>query len=652
MGAAASVAPIYFTAFEIGAVLICLTCAVYLSLCRRFDKLQSKLFFVIVLDIAIAAASDVAAEFARSYASADPNVGLYVQIAAYIYFVSHTMLAPLFFLYVRVVCRETSGLTSLRANLIGVPFYVVELIALTNPITHWMYSYDSNLALVRGWGVYLTYAVGFLYLAFGLAQLFRRWRALTPERRRALMYFFFMVVFGVIVQMLVPGMRIELFAESLALLGLMMFVENEEDFIDFEMGVYNRHALEMELSMLEKSTRSYPVIALRVTNVESYAHVGGSTLSPHHISVEIAEYLKTVMPWYCIYRTSASRFVMLNSRKSFEEMRECADTIARRFDQGWKFRDINLDLHVVVALARIPEDLPTASDVFYLTDTPVPPQTDSGVLTGEDLGYLMRRAEVERAVQRGFDEGTYETYYQPIFDKDGKVVSAEALMRLHDSVLGDVPPYEFIEVAERMGKVEEIGAVALRDVCMLLKTGVPQRFGVCRISVNLSVIQCMQNDFANQVVEQIEKSGVDPGLVTFEITESVAAGDYGFLERLMSGLREREHRFAMDDYGTGYSNMHALVALDFDVIKIDKSVLWDAEKNEMGMIILQNAVLMMRDIGCEVLVEGVETEEQVKILHALGVDFYQGFFYAKPMPRDEFLAFLENHAEQASAHDR
>ena len=120
----------------------------------------------------------------------------------------------------------------------------------------------------------------------------------------------------------------------------------------------------------------------------------------------------------------------------------------------------------------------------------------------------------------------------------------------------------------------------------------------------------------------------------------------------MSSLRERDHRFAMDDYGTGYSNMHALVALDFDVIKIDKSVLWDAEKNEMGKVILQNAVLMMRDIGCEVLVEGVETEEQVKILHALGVDFYQGFFYAKPMPRDEFLAFLESHAEQAPAHDR
>ena len=112
MGAAASVAPIYFTAFEIGAVLIHLTSAVYPSLSRRFDQLQRKLTFVRVRAMAIAAASDVAAEFARSYASADPNVGLYVQIAAYIYFVSHTMLAPLFFLYVRVVCRETSGLTS------------------------------------------------------------------------------------------------------------------------------------------------------------------------------------------------------------------------------------------------------------------------------------------------------------------------------------------------------------------------------------------------------------------------------------------------------------------------------------------------------------------------------------------------------------
>ena len=187
-------------------------------------------------------------------------------------------------------------------------------------------------------------------------------------------------------------------------------------------------------------------------------------------------------------------------------------------------------------------------------------------------------------------------------------------MRLHDSELGEVSPFEFIPAAERMGLVDEIGEFALRQVCEFFASGIPQRLGIAHISVNLSFLQCMQADFSSRAGEIIGSYNIDPNLVTFEITESVAAGNYEFLGKVMSQLKEGGHRFAMDDYGTGYSNMHSLVALNFDVVKIDKSVLWDAEKSDLGLVILQDGVNLMRDIGCEVLVEGVETEHQVNLL--------------------------------------
>lgn len=627
--------------FDIAAIFLCLTCLVYMSVKHRTDKLQSKLFIVAVVDLAITAASNVAAQLIRTYAVASATSLLAVNVAGYIYFVTHTALAPLFVLYVLAVSRATMRKDWKRNHLIGALFYAAELLALTNPLTHWAYSYNADLSFARHWGVYVFFAVGAAYFIMGIVQLIRSWRALTPAKRNGLTYFFAMALTGLVIQLVAQQLRVELFAEALAALGILMFVENEEEIIDSESGVYNRRALKMDLGMYSKTGCPYYTIAVRVTNADAFTRIGGSTLATQHLTHALVDFFQTLVPWYRVYRTSPARFVIVDSQLAREEALELAQKIADRFKGTWKYRDVDIDLHAVVALACVPEDLPTPDDVFYLVDTPVPPVVGKDVLQGSDLDYLMRRAEVERAVRRGFDEGGYEVYYQPVYDAQGKACAAEALMRLHDSVLGEVSPFEFIEIAERMGFIEEIGEFALREVCAFLASGTPKRLGVNHISVNLSVIQCMTAGFAKHADEVVESYGIDPRQVSFEITESVAAGNYEFLDRVMGSLKHGGHRFAMDDYGTGYSNMHSLVALDFDVVKIDKSILWDAEKSDVGMVILRNGVSMLRGIGCEVLVEGVETEGQVRLLRSLGVDFYQGFHFAKPMPQAEFVAFLE-----------
>lgn len=630
-----------FAAFDIAAVFVCLICLVYMLLHRRWDKLQSKIFLAIILDVAVTAASNFVAAAIRAYAVGSAFAATGVQVAGYVYFATHTLLAPLFLMYVLAVSQAGLQHHNVRNALIGLPFYLAELMVLTNPLTGWVYSYGANLEMIRGWGMAVVYIVGIVYFVLGFAQLIRSWRALTLVKRRGLVFFFAVAGAGILIQLLNSHLTVELFAEALAVLGVILFVENEEDLIDSESGVYNRHALEIDLAMYAKTGRPFHIVAVRVTNADAFTHIGGSTYAAQFMGTTLADFFKTLMPWYRIYRANSSRFVLIDPQMSRDAAKKIAQTIADRFKASWEYHDVDVNLQAVVALACVPHDLPTPDDVFYLVDTPVSPMADKDVQEGDDLNYLMRRAEVERAVQRGLDEGNYEVYYQPIYDAEGKACAAEALMRLNDGVLGSVPPFEFIEVAERRGLIEEIGEFALREVCAFLSSGVPGKLGVEHISVNLSVIQCMHADFPTHVDEVVSTCGVDPHLVSFEITESVAAGDYGFLERVMSQLNETGHRFAMDDYGTGYSNMHSFIRLNFDVVKIDKSVLWDAEKSDMGMVILENSVNMLRNVGCSVLVEGVETAEQVEILRRLGVDYFQGFYFAKPMPKDEFVAHLQ-----------
>ena len=628
--------------FSFGAVLVCLTCLVYMVLHRRYEKTQSKLLLAVVIVLLVNTVSSMTAEVLKAYILVSEPAAVSVLVANYLYFISHTVLAPLICGYFFIVCGQSVQRSPLANALSIVPFAVTELLVLINPITHWVYYYDQNMVFTRNWAMYVLYAVAAFYILYGVVTLLRSWRALTAVKRKAIAYCFIMVFFGVVVQLVEPSVRLELFAESVAILGVMLFVESEDDMIDSETGVYNRMALKMDLNTYVSLGKPFYAIAVRVSNADAVNHLGRAIFTANDLANMLAGYFKSIAPWYRVYRAAPTRFVLIDPNMDKAQATEMAEAIADRFNSTWKHGDMDFNLRAVVALACVPDDLPTSDDVFYLLDTPVPRVVDGPVLKDEGLNYLMRRAEVERAVQRGFEEGSYEVYYQPVVQADGTVCSAEALMRLHDSVLGDISPTEFIEVAERLTMIEGIGDIALRQVCAFLQSGKPQQLGVENIHVNLSVVECMQDNFVERVRGTVGEYGVDPGVVGFEITESAAAGDYDFLDHVMSELKGDGHRFAMDDFGTGYSNMHSFLSLDFDVVKIDKSVLWDAELNKTGEALLKTSVGLLNDAGYKVLVEGVETALQLEMLRQLNIDYYQGFYYAEPMPQSDFLAYLEH----------
>lgn len=627
--------------FSFGAILICLTSLMYMVLRGRFEKSQSKLMLFIVVVILLNAICSMTAEVLRFYAAESQAAEVSVRVANYLYFIGHTALAPMICVYFLTVCGRSAKRHFAVYVLTSLPFFVTELIVAINPLTNWVYSYTPDMVFTRNWAMYALYIVAAYYILFGMVTLMRTWRALTAVKRRALAYFFIMVCFGVAVQLIEPSTRLELFAESLGVLGVIIFVESEEDLIDSESGVYNRNALKTNLDTIMNARYPTYLIAVRVTNADAFTRIAGSGQSRQHMVSIVADHIKTIVPWYRVYRTAPAQYALFDPTLDEQGAIEIAHKISERFEHSWDFMGAAIVLHAVVSIALIPDDLATSDDVFYFIDTPLPASNDKKLLGRDDLGYLMRRAEVERAVQRGLDESHYEVYYQPIINANGAVSGAEALMRLHDPVLGDIPPYEFIEVAERIDLIEDIGSFALREVCAFMASGVPQRLGIGRISVNLSVVQCMKAELPTQIRGIVKEFGVNPQVISFEITESVAAGNYEFLNRTMSQIRGDGHRFAMDDYGTGYSNMHSLLTLDFDTVKIDKGVLWDAEKTNMGLAILQHSVTLLRSIGRHVLVEGVETESQFELLQQLGVDYYQGFRFAKPMPKDEFVAYVE-----------
>lgn len=630
----------YFAAF-----LISFTCILYTFLQRRTDKPQNRLYITMLIIVTFNAISGMMLVVTEPFLATSMSARIVTGIADYTYFLFHAALCPAFFLYVSCVCGAAEKYGKRETLLYGSVFYVTEILVLLNPFFHWVYYYDgADHVFTRNWGENIIYIAAGLYFIFAMSRLLFSWKAVNTKRRFALIYFLIIVVAGVILQFIDMNIKGELFAEALSLMGVMLAVEAEDDLVDVNTGFYNRKALKMDANSYIVNKTRFEIICVKVTNADVIHKITGSA-NVDILAQVLSEYLKTIVPRYYIYQTNPETFVLTLMENNLEDGEQIANRISERFDKPWDCGMVDVMLNAVVMEVKVPEELTNTMDLFYMVDSVVPDGHTKKVLTGEDLDYILRRGEIENAIARGFDENGFEVYYQPTYHLDGlKLHGAEALIRLNDSIMGRLFPDEFIPVAEQVGMIDAIDEFVLKQVCDFLESGIPKKYGMECINVNLSVIQCLQPGFVDRICKIVDGYDIEKSWINFEITESVAASDYEILSGVVKDLKSHGFRFAMDDYGTGYSNMQSIFAIDFDVVKIDKSILWGAEETELGRIILGNSVRMIDQMHRQILVEGVETREQVEMLTELCVDYLQGYYFSKPIPKKEFIEFIQKKA--------
>ena len=632
-------------AFFVSSFLISLTCLLYSLIQGRQDKLHKKLYLWMLGVLLLNAVTETVATFVTPFRLESELAFFTMTACNYLYFLAHTMLLLLLGYYVLAVTGELHRFTTPQYILFPLPVVVIETLFTTNPFHFWCYGYDEvTRAYERGTGVTLLYFVSAGYLIFCAITFFRSWRAITPKRRYALAYFIGITVVGMLLQAFIMALRVELFADSLACLGLMLTVEDERDLIDNDTGVYNRRALRIDWDTLAASRQSFHVLCIKIENPGIIRRTTGLS-EPVVLADLLLDQLVRYLPRCLIYQTAPDTFVMTLLRQDHAAALTMANHISERFEKSWHCANAEIILKATVMLARVPEDIDSAEKLFDMADSALPHLHNVRLYGKDSLAYLLRRRAVENAIQRGLDQGGFEVYYQPTFFTDGlKIKGAEALLRLHDTVLGNIFPDEFIPIAEETGLIGQVDDFVLQSVCRFVASGTPRQLGIDSINVNLSVQQCVQPGFVEHIVALVNESGADRSQISFEITESVEASDYGILDSVIQQLKQQGFQVYMDDYGTGYSNVRALFAMGFDIIKIDKSILWGAEKSEMGHIILTNNVRMLKQMHLGVLVEGVETKEQIDLLTQLGVDYLQGFYFSRPVPEKELVALLQTTA--------
>ncbi len=270
--------------------------------------------------------------------------------------------------------------------------------------------------------------------------------------------------------------------------------------------------------------------------------------------------------------------------------------------------------------------------------------------SAEGLASAVRQLQDVESMMRGLEKSEFVLYYQPIVRLDNmKVAGVEALIRWNRPEYGFLPPAEFIPLAESSGAIVEIGRWVIEQACADM-----ERLGINRmnedaeskspfVSVNLSGRQFSDPELAEKVGEAIQVHGLGPGQLKIEVTETELAQNIQAANELLLQFKLLGVTVALDDFGVGQSSLEYLHQFPADTLKLDRSFVSAIHQDHTALTIVSTVSRLAKELGMDTVAEGVESQELADTLQGLGIDYGQGYCFARPMPIEDLEVFLEEH---------
>lgn len=348
-----------------------------------------------------------------------------------------------------------------------------------------------------------------------------------------------------------------------------------------------------------------------------------------------------------VARLGGDEFVLvLSGLQSQENMLPLVLKIQQTLSQPYFLSGHQLQVTPSIGISMYPKDSLSIHDLLRHADTAM-----YSVKTGGRNGYSFydttmdtltkERLQLESTIRNGLDQQKFFLEYQPqVRGDDAQIFGVEALVRLMGKE-GRIPPDTFIPVAEETGQILELGEWVLREACSQAKRWLDMGWKPVVMAVNISAVQLQRTDMVALVSSILEETGLPAHFLELEITERVIMGDSAELIDTLEALRTLGVRLALDDFGTGYSSLSYLKSFPFDVLKIDRSFVQGISTSPDDLAITEAVIALGRSMKLEVLAEGVETPEHVRILLEKGCTHMQGYNFSKSLSAAELDSWLK-----------
>ena len=562
-----------------------------------------------------------------------------------LFLMSCNTITPLFLCYLIYTTKIDVKLSFKERVMIWLPLLVDYILILTTPLTKAVFYIDDNGAYTHDTAFFVLYAISIIYLIMAVILVAKNRDKLINMQQNIVYIYIGVTIISVVVQAFISNLLIIQFAASIAFFLVYLSLENQDDYVDKKLGIYNRDGFNLSLSVALESKKKFRLIGVYVQGLKFLNETIGVE-NKQLIIHDISDFLCTLNGSYNVYRLSNTKFVV-KCDDNPEKERKIIDKIIERFNESFEVNNATIPLVPAMAILCCPEDADTLDNIVDLMDYSLNELVENSDIlllraSEKSVSKKQREGQVLQVLTKAIHEDGFEIYYQPIYEVDKKrFTSAEALVRMKNTEIGYIGPDEFIPLAEKNGMILELGEFVFRSVCKFIKTNEIWKYGIEQIHINLSVVQCMQENLAQDFIDIMKELELPSECIKLEVTETAAVVSSAYLSMNMNTLVGQGIKFALDDYGTGFSNAVSLIEYPYNTIKIDKSVVWAAMDNENAKKVLRHSISMLKSLEMNIVAEGVETLEQANELEEMGCDFFQGFYYSKPISADAFIAFMQ-----------
>ncbi len=635
--------------FQIASLTILLILEVIYFLRPKIRLLSNRIFTVLMVSSFCYLIFDFATIFALVYYDYVPLWFVRFTHQGFILFLDIALSS--IYLYMDVLNREQKRYSQTELTLIIGSYIVVLASIIFAPLEYYI---EEDGIYSYGLMANCVYAVLIIYSGMTVFQTLRHIKNKAHRKQKicVLMTMVLWIGFGG-VQIIEPRILISSVGISAIILLMFLSLENPSEYLDSETHAFNYYALKTVLQEYLSRRKEYAIVSMELdeaTIIENYT--SNNVIS--EVLIEIKSFVEKSFKTPC-YRMNRMTLAFIIDNKKIARLDPYLEILADRFSRQWELKDRSVRLNAHANVLCCPEDFPFDGNVIELLDFAEDSET-----YGRSIGFVrridekarekrIRRRQILHVVSDAIKNDSIEMYFQPIYClAEKKFTNAEALVRLTDSEsIGYISPEEFIPLAERKGMIMPLSNLIFNHVFSFMSDNSLRRKGMNHIEVNLSGLQSVDANLPKLMKSLLMKYNIAPDCVNLEITESIAVTSGYMLKKNMEELKKFGCSFSMDDFGTGYSNLSRIAKADFEMIKIDKSLLWPCFKEDgtegtkNAKILLENMISMLLKIGRKIVVEGIETKEQFDYLESLGITYAQGFYFSKPLPEKEFLKFIE-----------
>jgi len=515
------------------------------------------------------------------------------------------------------------------------------------------------------------YADGSMVVGFTLSLLFycgwifvdtvRYKKTIQKENRLAIQLGVLMLVAGGGIQLFNFGLLFSEVAVTLMILFIYLAFENPKEYIDEETGSFNKRAFHLVLNEKKEAEKPLILVSVVVDDLRRIQTMVGHENTNHILKI-IGMMMKDSFQFcpgcdrkrikkikhnadFSLYHSRSNVMTFL-TEVTLDDINEQLELLARQIKKPIQFskHTIVIKAHIDVIFTDNYKNQETCDEVYDMMNY----MASHNNATAEKIIHLLNEAvisskirysTIENILIDAIEHDGFVMVYQPIYHaKNKQFLSAEALVRLTDTTsVGFISPEEFIPIAEKKGMIMELGEIVFDKVCAFAREKALKDRGIEYIEVNLSGIQCVHPDLPSQLQDIMKKYDIIPGFINLEITETAFVESGEMLRENMLKLRQMGCSFSMDDFGTGYSNLSRMAEVVYDLVKLDKSLIWpcfdqeNSGKNSKATAILENIIKLLLQLNVKIVAEGVETKEMATYLNNLGVTHLQGYYYSKPI---------------------